>query len=48
MQRHALIIVALVATTLIPAVAVARVTRLEIDRQEPFAAGMPFGASGPY
>ncbi|MCP3962971.1 MAG: hypothetical protein GY719_34460 [bacterium] len=48
MKRRALIILALVATTLIPALAAAGVTRLEITRQEPFADGMPFGASGPY
>lgn len=48
MRRHTLIIGALVATALLSSVAAARVTRLEITRQEPFADGMPFGASGPY
>jgi hypothetical protein len=36
------------AITLMAAAADARVTRIEISRQEPFAAGQTFGTAGAY
>ncbi len=48
MKRTTLLATTLLAMILIPALAAARVTRLEITRREPLVGGMPFGASGPY
>ena len=47
-MKRTRILWALLAVLVIPALTEARVTRIEITRQEPFANGMPFGKTGPY
>ena len=47
MRQHTLTGI-LIATLLIPSLVAARVTRIEIDRHELFAGGMPFGSTGAY
>jgi hypothetical protein len=47
-MKRTKILWAFLAILLIPALTEARVTRIDITRQEPFANGMPFGETGPY
>lgn len=48
MRCSSLVASCLIAMLLIPALAAARVTRVELTRHEAFAGGRPFGKVGPY